>query len=183
MNKFLGQALLMLSLSVGLVGAAWSYVIDDSNAGINNGTDIGALDLILGQDDKKNGIAAEINWVNGILGSSYDESDTVKTEDVAYYSTNSEGVFAFELANGPGYYLIKNARRTALFENVNNYSWGVIDVSQLIGRWNIKDDDDMEISHVTEFGETPQNVSEPGSIALLGLGLIGLAVTRRKLAA
>lgn len=160
-------------------GSAWSYMIDDSNAGALDGTDVGMLDMLIAQDGRQGNPRREIDWANQFLDPDIDRRSGWKTEDVSYFKTDDSNVFAFELVNGPGYYIIKNAQRVALFENNESYDWGVFDVSALEGRFNLGDRRDMTISHVTQFGDTPTNVAEPGSIALLGFGLLGLVLVRR----
>ncbi|MDZ7829121.1 MAG: PEP-CTERM sorting domain-containing protein [Halofilum sp. (in: g-proteobacteria)] len=120
-----------------------------------------------------------MSWVNGELATSFDT--LTKTEDVAWYNTDSTDVIAFELVTEPGYYLISNATVHVLYGNVAEFDWGAIDVSGIGGNINLGDD--MVISHVSEFGGST-DVPAPGVLGLLGIGLLGLgAFARRRLTA
>lgn len=165
-------------LSFGLSAPAWSVVINDLAAGSYNGTNVGLIDSLLGQGDKLGNPANELTWVNSIISPDSTTWNGIKTADVAYFETDTTHVFAFLLDSEPGYYLIKNATKVALYENNHSYGWGVFDLSVLSEDMNLSATDDLVISHVTEFGETT-NVAEPHTLLLLGFGLLGLAYSRR----
>jgi hypothetical protein len=177
MKNTLIKLTLALTLSIGAASTAWSYTI-------TGGIDVGAADNFMQEAEKAGNPTDELAWANIFLDPDVSYSD-IKAEDVDYYvTTEDSSVFAFELSSAPGFYIIKNATRMALFENLDNYSWGVFDIGYLSSDMKLPDNDDgWTISHVTEFGDTPSNVSEPGSIALLGLGLLGLAAARKRLSA
>lgn len=148
---------------------------------IQGGTiDVGNLDTYLSEVRLPNsGDATELDWVNSLVDP--DTELTAKTNKVEYFLVDGESsIYAFNLQNTPEYFLIKNARNTALFLNHDTYDWGVFDLSLLeLDKWNLGSQGKMTISHVTEFGNVPTAVPEPGSIALFGLGLVGMAAARR----
>lgn len=163
-----------------LGSTANAYVISDTSAGALNGTDVGSLDTFLAEGAKQGNPTSELAWVNAILSPASTTYDGHKTEDVVYFETDAADIYAFQLSSGPGHYVIKNAQRIALFENNSEAGWGVFNVNDLSAAMNLPDLQEMEISHVTEFGyNTPTSVPEPNTIALMSLGILGLVATRR----
>ena len=89
-------------------------------------------------------------------------------------------MFAFDLTGTPDYFLVKNATFWALFQNVADLSWGVISAASLPPGMNINDGT-TTISHVSEFsGDAPGQVPVPGALLLIGAGLAGLGLTKRR---
>ncbi len=173
MNK---KTLMSAVLALACSGSASALMIVD---GPYAGTDVGSLDTQVAQADKVNGQAAELAYVQSVFP---DATWDLKTETVDYYFTDpmTANIIAFQLAAtpAPDYFLIKNAQRMALFENVDDLAWGVVDVDLLVGQWNLgAGQKDLTISHVSEFqgsGGSSVGVPEPGTLALLAGGLLAL---------
>jgi hypothetical protein len=159
-------------LSVGFVSPSWAILIV---GGSFDGTDVGQRDVVEGQGPKVNGEQAELDFVNGVLGTAF--TSLTKTEDVDWFNTDTAGVIAFQLVSGPGNDLVKNATSIVLLRNLANINWGVLDLADVSVDLNLGSD--MQISHVSEFGGAVQ-VPEPTVLSLFGLGLIALGLRRRR---
>ena len=176
MKKLISTLIISASLCAGHFANA--YVIQ---AGSFAGTNVGVEDTLLATTTglPNSNPTTETNWVNLILNP--DTTFVIKEEKVNYFATESANIFAFELQSTPGYFLIKNARWWAVFENNANANWGVVDFSKLDAGFKLPDLKSLTISHVSEFGKyTKTEVSEPSSLLLAGLGLLGLGLARRR---
>lgn len=181
--RTVGPIILSFVMLLFAAPAAATLMIDAPDDPLH-GTEVGLQDTELGVrtgklPGKPQGEQAEIDWVNGILGTSYTSLD--KEGQVPGYNTTMDDVIAFQLLSGPGYYLVKNARVRVLFENLSEISWGVINLSGIDDDINLGGDD-IQISHVSGFGEATTQVPAPGALGLLGAGLLGMfaAIRRRR---
>ena len=163
---------------------SWAYMI--------GGTDVGDVDSILYTTDLGNSGDATVEaWVNSVLNP---DSATLSfkfeiDENLASPWTLVDGsfvddnnpIYAFELTTDPEYYLLKlgggnfTGDTHVLYDNASSLSYAVIDLGLLGQGATI---DITRISHISEFNAT--SVPEPGTLALFGLGLLGLMLTARR---
>ncbi len=159
-------------------GTALAYQLSD-------GTDVGEVDgyvasISLGDS----GDGTELDWVQTVLGSGYsleekyDMGETVGNMVMDWKNTNQEGTYALNLLGAPSYYFIKIGAKQDeddhfLFENLASLSWAVINLP------NLEIKNIGKLSHVGEVGgggaPPSEQVPEPGTILLLGGGLLCLA--------
>jgi len=175
LKRFLQTGLILAGM---VTMPSWAVMITSGSA---SGTNAGVIDTFIAEAAKAGNPTNETAWVNSILGTS-GLSYTVKTSNISYYTTDVTNVFALSLTAQPSYFLIKNATRMALFQNLSGIDWGVFDTSLLSsGKKSINlPSGGFTISHVTHFGGGGGNgsVPEPGVAALLGIGLLGMITLR-----
>lgn len=165
----------VFGLALGLAASASAWAIPVST--------VGAYDEIVDRDTLDNsGEATELDWANRLVGglTLIDKIDTNASDWTLVEGTTS--VYALFL-NGytPDYFLVKTGKNKAslfrnfFYENYAELGYAVIDLVEA-GIDNIG-----KVSHVTLFkGEGTVTVSEPASLALLGIALTGLAAARRR---
>lgn len=164
--------------ALGLSGSAFGFLINDG------AIDVGELDNglhtttgVLGSPE------SEAVWASEKLGFTVTASDDTKI-DPAFFTLvdDSDSVIAIELFTSPGYYLIKDAQTTVLFENLASFDWAVLDLEVYFGTNKLEPDgsDGIFLSHLTELSGDSVKVPEPGTLGLIGLGLAGIGLFRRK---
>lgn len=190
LKHLLATTTLCLGLSGGTVGAITIVAPTDPL----DGTDVGSLDPLQGFTTSlaNSNPTTETNWARSVVG---DPTLTYagKVESVGIFSTDVLNTFAFSLDPSPypTFFIVKNARYWALYENSQDYGWGVFSTDGIPSDFNVPGN--FVISHYSGFGEIipppppppgeePPRVPDGGTtITLLGLTLLGLGGTRRLL--
>jgi hypothetical protein len=159
-------------------GSAWALTI-------SGGTEVGGLDSLIDTEIIAVPNAAnELAWVQGELGN---VNINITYDVIAgdWEETNEADTFALELDGTPEYFFLKlgtgglNPLQPThfLYQNLAEFSYAVVALAELnvFGASNF---DIGRVSHIGEIGTAP--VPEPGTILLLGGGLLGLALYGRK---
>ncbi|MFT4995378.1 MAG: hypothetical protein ACI965_002427 [Paraglaciecola sp.] len=180
----------------GVMFSSQASVILINDGGTFDGTDVGMVDTLLGTTTNLQSIngscpkgsseKAELCWATSLTNVVY--SLAGKQDPVQAYTTDKAGVLAFQLAFGPGTYIVKNSKDWALFTNLVDAAWGVIDTADL-GGFNLSDTQ-LQISHITEFDSGGgggggggvvtlfQAIPEPASLFLFTIAVLGLGGIR-----
>ncbi len=162
-------------------------------------SDVGGYDNLLnstfqGSAELPNsGEGAEEDWIETFLGIdiTYTQLDESVSDGASWEAVTGTGAldgdyaFNFGVDYTPDYFLVKVGSGAGagadgshfLFSNNSSFNWAFINLSMLGDGVSLTNID--IISHVGRTGGTV-TVPEPGTMALLGLGLVGLGLSRRR---
>ena len=159
-------------------------------------SDVGDVDTFIASSTLTNsGASTEEAWVESVLGfdvSFINKDDSGATNWQLISDENDgdgiEDIFAKQIDELTDYFLLKlgtggtTIESHYLFQNIGSLEWAVVDFSTAGVDLSVKKINIGRVSHdVTLDHTTTYQVSEPSVAFLIGLGLVGLGYTRRRI--
>jgi hypothetical protein len=149
--------------------------------------EVGERDILLGSTAlSSSGDSTELAWVQSFFNYTITLDTKYDTSDSNWHLTNESGTYAMALDTNPEFFMIKTGNLGKqkgltnthfLFDNRASIEWAVLNLSESFGT-GYTINNVGKFSHVNEFGSggTPPPVPEPGTVMLLGFGMLGLVV-------
>lgn len=180
MKKLIFKSFVLCAVLV-FAASAWAVTIV---GGGNDGTNVGSLDELQYETTLLGSPAEEEAWIESQLG--FDVTFSFKNDGLTggdFETTDTAGVYAFALNDEPDYFFVKTGNITDdgnvsfLFFNNPELDWAVINLADM-GFTSITNI--SGVSHISEYDGGTTQVPEPGTLLLLGSGLVGLGFMARK---
>lgn len=165
---------------------ALSFTANALTIGQSPVTDVGGLDLFVHVSTKNelsnSNPGTEQSWIESVLG--FSVSYLAHGNNVPITVTNEDPTaYAWQLVSpSSDYFLVKNAGYWAIFQNVSEQSYAVVDADSGL----LPDKMNFGNATISHYGvvngdnvNPPSEVSIPAPFALIGIGLVGLGWLRR----